>query len=330
MNTLIKGISSHFKKVSIDKIILNGDIFDLWVSSIKTALDSGTYFFEKLSELGPKQIIYIYGNHDNYFKQFSEPSQKKAIKLRHVNLNHHQSNSNLEKLDFTLPDYFTNLCPKTKFEIWYPGYMTTLEGKSVIFMHGHHFAPDQSIYPVATRTVKIIKWLYDAFKAVRDKNWDYLMDKLMTIQQIDLSDEFQKYEDDLTDYFTAIYKIQEYTKVMGKIAFFLDKRKLLKIENTPNINLTLIDTMLDRFFGETIPYLIYGHTHRPEIIHRENREIPRTLINSGSMVGNPDIDNDDLIEFGSFISISEKNIGIYQIDFRHETKLQLFEQISFK
>jgi UDP-2,3-diacylglucosamine pyrophosphatase LpxH len=51
----------------VDRLIINGDLFDLWVSSIDTVLLEGAYLLKYIHDRFGDKFVYILGNHDKCF-----------------------------------------------------------------------------------------------------------------------------------------------------------------------------------------------------------------------------------------------------------------------
>lgn len=128
----------------ISELILLGDIFDLWVKTMIPALKDGRYFIESVSRLeGLGRVTYVPGNHDHqvFMNQFR---LEMDVNVMQGNLSVPRFMPTRQYDDIPLrgladPD------SKVDFSMVYPYIVRQVNGKDVIFTHGHHldfFDPD--------------------------------------------------------------------------------------------------------------------------------------------------------------------------------------------
>lgn len=129
-------------EIKPEKIVLLGDIFDLWRTDFENAWDEAEdiKFFSRLSEYSKEnsaEVVYVVGNHDHYFKEIDTGK----INLEcFTNLTMGTSkkcpvSKNLtEILDLQLKGKFEDIT------IVYPHYRNPEEGEheAVYFDHGHY------------------------------------------------------------------------------------------------------------------------------------------------------------------------------------------------
>jgi UDP-2,3-diacylglucosamine pyrophosphatase LpxH len=71
-------------KPEVDRLIIAGDLFDLWVASSGRALKEGKYLLDYITERFGREIIYLTGNHDedwSYLKHINTMQIKQFHKM---------------------------------------------------------------------------------------------------------------------------------------------------------------------------------------------------------------------------------------------------------
>jgi UDP-2,3-diacylglucosamine pyrophosphatase LpxH len=130
-------------EIKPEKIVLLGDVFDLWRSDFENAWDEAEdiKFFSRLSEYSKKnnvEVVFVVGNHDHYFKEMdtglknfvcfnklTEGTEKKRPVCQ-------VSENLIEELDLKLKGKFEGI------KIIYPHYKIQVKDTFVYFDHGHY------------------------------------------------------------------------------------------------------------------------------------------------------------------------------------------------
>ncbi len=120
-----------------DKIVLLGDIFDLWKSTLSDSLRAAKYFFEQLSLLPDLQeIVLVPGNHDHdiFMRSYRRKLEEK-VKGGDI------SPASFEPLITYRRSFLSGILhPESKvpLTIEYPFHLVRLKGKEILMSHGHH------------------------------------------------------------------------------------------------------------------------------------------------------------------------------------------------
>lgn len=128
-------------EIKPEKIILLGDIFDLWRADFQDAWDEaeGTRFFSRLSKYSTEnnaEVVFVVGNHDHYFKEMDTDFKNYVCfnKLTEGTENKCPVSKNLvEELSIKLKGKFEGI------KIVYPHYKILIgESEAIYFDHGHY------------------------------------------------------------------------------------------------------------------------------------------------------------------------------------------------
>lgn len=124
------------RRGEIAELVLLGDILDVWMKPLTGALRDGKYFVEKITGLeNIRKITFVPGNHDHQlfmdeFRNEMDQSIKKG------NLSDPKF-STVRDYDGTTLSYVST-DPEERFRMVYPFIVREVNGKEVIFTHGHH------------------------------------------------------------------------------------------------------------------------------------------------------------------------------------------------
>lgn len=117
----------------VDKLVLLGDVWDLWRTGLPEAMEAGEKFFQALGAWkGPEEVVLVPGNHDYHLKTFSEEQKQR----RDLGLEEATDSSII-----LAGEGLTREAPGGKgltLRLVYPFLSLTIQGKSVLLMHGHH------------------------------------------------------------------------------------------------------------------------------------------------------------------------------------------------
>lgn len=129
-------------EIKPEKIVLLGDVFDLWRSDFENAWDEAEdiKFFSRLSEYSTKnnaKVVYVVGNHDHYFKEM-DTGNKNLFCFNNLTTGTSKkcpvSKDLTEILNLKLTGKFKDI------KIIYPHYRIQKEGEheAIYFDHGHY------------------------------------------------------------------------------------------------------------------------------------------------------------------------------------------------
>jgi UDP-2,3-diacylglucosamine pyrophosphatase LpxH len=117
----------------VDKLVLLGDIWDLWRTGFPEAMEAADIFFQALRAWeGPEEVILVAGNHDYHVKAFNEEQrQRRDLGLEET------ADSSIVLTEAGM----AREAPGGKgltLRLVYPFLFLTVRGKTVLLMHGHH------------------------------------------------------------------------------------------------------------------------------------------------------------------------------------------------
>jgi UDP-2,3-diacylglucosamine pyrophosphatase LpxH len=197
-------------EIKPEKIVLLGDIFDLWRADFDNAWDEAEdiKFFSRLSEYSKKnnaEVIFIVGNHDHYFKEMDTCLRNCECYKKLTDCSEKTSpySKNLiEELEIKLKGKFEGI------KIFYPHYRIPKEGgpEAIYFDHGHYAEG------TASASQKWVGWL-------RKK----LTGRTYTKEKADFQEIYIDMESNLTAGYSMIY----YTRMDDVVREVRDKLYIL-------------------------------------------------------------------------------------------------------
>ncbi len=122
----------------LDEIVLLGDIWEMWGTSFRLAQQDAAMFLERLCALPAERIVYLPGNHDYHllvqhveFEQMTRLSQGEPLPSRY-RPQHVYTESFLRG---ALPH-----AAGERLIVKYPDHRRVIDGRHVVFHHGHHLS----------------------------------------------------------------------------------------------------------------------------------------------------------------------------------------------
>ena len=157
INDFIEKLGSALQGEHLHEIILLGDIFDLWESTLPDALSSSHAFLKALSETEAGKVVYVPGNHDHHLKVLSSEGDVLANPSQEAYPPLHVKGSKV--IRESLSQIFS-----TNTEIRYPSYEIDISGHPIILTHGHFFDLVQKIpMPLIEAANKVIRGVFGRF-----------------------------------------------------------------------------------------------------------------------------------------------------------------------
>jgi predicted phosphodiesterase len=120
----------------IGEVILLGDLFDFWSATPDTAFLAAESFLNEISRIGAR-IVYVIGNHDHH--AFISCLEDRFLQ--------DAARGNIMPMDYTHESIFERgflkglVSSGTVYQVQYPRYWKTIQGKAFLFTHGHHLDP---------------------------------------------------------------------------------------------------------------------------------------------------------------------------------------------
>jgi UDP-2,3-diacylglucosamine pyrophosphatase LpxH len=145
----------------IDKLVLLGDVWDLWRTDLASAIEEGAVFFQAVAGWkGPREIILVPGNHDNHLWTYSEERRRRA------DLGWD------ECVESAIVLREGSVVGRKKFDgeglilkVAYPLLALTVRDKTVLLMHGHHLDFFSRSFWWA-KTAWLARWILGASRGI--------------------------------------------------------------------------------------------------------------------------------------------------------------------
>jgi len=272
-NRLILGIRELGQ---IDELVLLGDIFDFWTTTMSDALERARQLMAELFTLdNVGRIIYIPGNHDHHVARLYHEEQ--VIKRLRA--------GNLEPAALTIPlvadcAVLEPLKPKNGATVplfmTYPWHQVRVREKTALLTHGHLLGFfERSLWRPKRRFL-------NAFLLKRNPSVDLEdMESFLSpyYEMLSLSTAVPGVVDGRYRFYRIVSRT---AKVLG---FEREYRVSSFRDTTIEQNAVEIETLLDHFYEEKPDYFIYGHTHRAGML-----ELPLSgtlAVNTGAWFNNP-------------------------------------------
>ena len=235
----------------LDELILLGDVFDFWQAPLGEAIERGRDLVSSLFMLqNVKRIVYVPGNHDHHVCRmyFNEEA---ARRLRE---------GDTEPPELNIP--MTSDCPvmaplippdsKVPLSMVYPFHQLTVQGKSVLFTHGH-------LLGLFERSL----WLRNAMMS------SLLLSKGESLSLEDLERFASPYYEMLA-LSTAMpgvvsggFRIYRAIIRAGKALGLAGESRTSSLRDTTvEQNAVELEALLDQLIDDKPDYFVYGHTHQ--------------------------------------------------------------------
>jgi len=281
----------------IEELVLIGDILELNLSAVNSAIDGTPGYFEPqeeriydyqgfralmkmLSGIKIGKIVYLPGNHDYHILQTLNISEREIKPL--------QKGKELDpepmiRGSFPTP-FLKGILPsglKNKFSVEYPDYtITTSTKEKILLTHGHHLDPSQSLLGKIEDLAKKIQEGENRRRALLE-----FESRITAYQGIAY---WQAKNYDLRRMVETGYNI------FGMFSKWWDKRKLKKIKASKMRRKPISSKLMRRIelYLETIvdsekpSAFIFGHTHDPDLKWNNDRTL--LVANTGSFLVEPD------------------------------------------
>lgn len=259
----------------VDELVLLGDVFDFWTTSLSNALEQsreliGALF--KLENVG--RMIYIPGNHDHHVVRLYHAEQVSA-RLR---TGDHQPPS------LTIP--MVDECPVMEplkpegatvpIYMTYPWHQVSVRGRTALLTHGHLLGFfERSLWRPKRRFLNA-----------------FLLKRNPTVGLNDMEAFLSPYYEMLS-LSTAVPGVVDgryrFYRIVSRTAKMLGFEKEYRVssfrDTTIEQNAVEIEALLDHFYEVKPDYFIYGHTHRAAML---NLPLSGTVaVNCGCWFNNP-------------------------------------------
>jgi UDP-2,3-diacylglucosamine pyrophosphatase LpxH len=236
-----------------DRVVLLGDIFDLWRARPEKAIRDGRYFFQRLAEMDLK-VSYVVGNHDHHMTVMSQESEF------------------LERIarGDTYPVYKPHLSWNRSInglnlEMHYPIYSMRYNARNYLMTHGHHLDGIQA------RSLQLVEWLR---KMDGEETSPADLELMMTYTYESIY--HSSYIEEVIDLEERIWKV---SSLLGNA-----KSKVMRWFGPEPVEEhygTILKFIQDHHAGH-VDYFIYGDTHKAGAYSMEGGPV---AVNVGSFTG---------------------------------------------
>ena len=257
----------------LDQLILLGDIFDFWQAPLGDAIEAGKGLIPSLFLLdNVKSIVHVPGNHDHHVcRMYFEEETARRLRA-----------GNLEPPELTIP--MTDDCPvmaplvpddaTVPLSMVYPFHQLTVQGKSVLFTHGH-------LLGLFERSL----WMRNAMMS------SLLLAKGQSLSLEDVERFASPYYEMLAlstsmpGVVNGRYRIYRAVIRAGKALGLAGESRTSSLRDTTvEQNAVELEALLDQLTDEKPDYFVYGHTHRAGKLVLPLSGV--TAVNSGCWLAN--------------------------------------------
>lgn len=263
----------------VDEVVLLGDLFDFWTTSLADALEESRDFLGALFRLdNVGRVVYVPGNHDHRIVRLYHDEQT-CMALRA---------GSFDSVPLTIP--LVDDCPaleslmpddaRVPLYMVYPWYETSVRGMSVLLTHGHLLGFfERSLWRPKRRFLNAFLLKRNPSVGLDD------MEAFLSpyYEMLSLSTAVPG----VVDGRYRFYRIVSGTaKALG---FEREYRVSSFRDTTVEQNAVEIEALLDHFYEVKPDCFVYGHTHRPGQI-----ELPLSgtlAVNTGCWFNDPSMEN---------------------------------------
>lgn len=234
----------------VDKLVLLGDVWDLWRTGLPEAVEDGDIFFQALGAWeAPGEIIMVAGNHDYHLKTFSdEERQRRDLGLREAPDSSIVLTAGGLAREATAGEGLT-------LRLVYPFLSLTVRGRRILLMHGHHLDFfSRSFWWL--KTAWLARWILGTSRGMSISDLDRLNKPFFELLTVTarvpelLAGEYRFYH-----LFRLLAKVMRFESSPG-----ISPRRYTSVdENTAEAKQLLVDLLP----GYIPDVFVFGHTHRP-------------------------------------------------------------------
>jgi UDP-2,3-diacylglucosamine pyrophosphatase LpxH len=274
---VVRSFMQEIESINDDiRLILLGDVIDLWGSDELKALERASYFLKKLKNIDNiKEVIYIPGNHDYEYAAESFLRRQHKFIRKGVYLK--------EERDSIIVDfnpYVVGIFGKPTMLV-YPEYFLHINNKSFCFTHGHNFDYFADCSQEKNDFANIIQSVYKKDMTEKElESSNYFLFRLLSLIPHAI-----KSGDNTYAWYRRTLRFVKPFVVTKDFVFNHQKLKLYKNRETfiQKHNDTMLGTINEwklAFNKPNFDYLVCAHTH--VVTAFKDESMLRTFINVGA------------------------------------------------
>jgi UDP-2,3-diacylglucosamine pyrophosphatase LpxH len=253
----------------IDMLVLLGDVWDLWRADLATAARAGGAFFQAMSEWrSPREVVLVVGNHDYHLRSYCEERDLRR------DMGWENSEGDCDDLiEDARGGGGSRPGDGLALSLAYPFLSLEVQGKTLLFMHGHHldfFSP--SFW--WAKTSWMARWVLGSSRAITISDIDRLNKPFFELLTVTAH---------VPEFADRQYRFYRLLRSMTRLLRFQSKsgaspRRYTSVENNRREARALLGNLLP---GYTPDALVFGHTHREGFGRIRVGERRVLLVNSG-------------------------------------------------
>jgi UDP-2,3-diacylglucosamine pyrophosphatase LpxH len=256
----------------IDKLVLLGDVWDLWRTDLTQAVGAGDIFFRALADWkGPREIALVPGNHDYHLITFSEERRERA------NLRWDESREGYIILGAGPEAEAGGLSEKgLALKVYYPFLPLVVRGKTVLLMHGHHLDFFSRSFWWA-KTAWLARWVLGTSSAIALSDIDRLNLPFFEVLTVTAH---------VPELVAKVYRFYGVLRFLARLLRFGTKsgaspRRYTSVEENTGESSDLLGKLLPGYIPDVF---VFGHTHRAGFSRINVGRRPVLMANSGCWV----------------------------------------------
>jgi UDP-2,3-diacylglucosamine pyrophosphatase LpxH len=267
---VVEGLIAELRTLGdIDKLVLLGDVWDLWRTGLTSAVRAGTPFFRALASWdGPREVILVAGNHDYHLKTFSEERRRRG------ELGWEETGDDIIVLTGDrVVEVGTRRVEGLTLRLRYPLVCLEVRGKTVLLMHGHHLDFFSRSFWWA-KTSWLARWVLGASGGITISDLDRLNKPFF---------EFLTVTAHVPELVAREYRFYYLLRSLAKLLRFesgkgASPRRYTTVEQNIGEAVDLLGKLLPGYIPDLF---VFGHTHRAGFSRVRVGERGVLLANSG-------------------------------------------------
>lgn len=272
----------------IDKLILLGDVWDLWRTGLTPAAEAGEAFFRALASWGgPRESVLVVGNHDYHLDTFSEERRQR----RDLGWEEADERS-MVLVEGRSGERGVPCAGGLVLRLAYPFLSLVVQGRSVLLVHGHHLDFFSRSFWWA-KSSWLARWVLGTSPGIAISDLDRLNKPFFELLTVTAH---------VPELVAREYRFYGLLRSLARLLRFESRtgaspRRYTSVEENTREAERFLKDLLPGYIPDV---LVFGHTHRAGFGRISVGKSPVMLANSGCWLEDPEGDA------GTYIVIDDK------------------------
>lgn len=268
----------------VDKLVLLGDTWDLWRTSLASATAAGTIFFQALASWkGPREIVLVAGNHDYHLRAFSEERRRRmdlgwdeSVEDHIIikgDLSANEKGRLVEGQAANEKNEKNRHGEALSLRLAYPFLPLVVRGKTVLLMHGHHLDFFSRSFWWA-KTSWLARWILGTSQGIALSDLDRLNKPFFELLSVTAH---------VPELVAKEYRFYGLLRFLARLLRFESRsgaspRRFTGVNDNAAEAADLLGMLLPGYIPDVF---VFGHTHRAGFSHISVGKRPVLMANSG-------------------------------------------------